>query len=95
MVAMDTGAPRLTTLTYVHERGRAVFRGVVDATNLEIFRDFLLLLPTEGDVVISIADLEIRHADAASLLVDRARTIGGGGRLVLTVGDAAIPGPAR
>ena len=85
--------PPVTTLTYVHERGRAIFRGVVDATNLEIFRDFLALLPTDGDVVISIAELDLRMPDASSLLVDLARSLLPGCRVVLTT-DSSEASPA-
>lgn len=83
MVATDIGPSTDTTLTYVHDGARAVFHGVVDVTNLEIFRDFLSLLPSSGDVIVSIADLDLRVAEASQLLLDRARAIGDAGRLVL------------
>jgi hypothetical protein len=82
MVALDIRQP-VTTLTYAHDGTVATFEGVVDATNLEIFRDFLAMLPSRGDVVVSIADLDLRVPDAALLLVDLARAIGGASRLVL------------
>lgn len=91
MVTLDTGRP--TTLTYVQERGQAVFRGVVDPTNLEIFRDFLELLPVDQDVVISIAGLDIREPRASSLLVDRVRSLAPGRRLILT-GDGSNAAPS-
>jgi hypothetical protein len=92
MLAIDTGVPRLTTLTYVFERDRAIFRGVVDATNLEIFRDFLGLLPVDRDIVVSIAELDLRVPEASSLLVDRARSLPPGCRLILTV-EGPAPRP--
>jgi hypothetical protein len=67
----------------VHDGAVATFEGVVDATNLEIFRDFLAMLPPRGDVVLSIADLDLQVPEAALLLVDRARALAGAGRLVL------------
>jgi hypothetical protein len=82
MVALDIRHP-VTTLTYAHDGTVATFEGVVDATNLEIFRDFLAMLPSRGDVMVSIADLDLRVPDAALLLVDLARALGGAGRLVL------------
>lgn len=85
MVALDIRQPD-TTLTYAHDGTVASFEGVVDATNLEIFRDFLAMLPSRGDVVLSIADLELRIPEAALLLVERARTLVGGARLVLVAG---------
>jgi hypothetical protein len=41
------------------------------------------MLPSRGDVVVSIADLDLRVPDAALLLVDLARALGGASRLVL------------
>jgi hypothetical protein len=83
MVVADVGSPLETILTYSHDGGRAVFAGVVDATNLEIFRDFLSLLGTERDIVISIAELDLRTPEASMLLVERARALAPGRRLVL------------
>jgi hypothetical protein len=85
MIRADLDPTRETTLTYVHEDDRAVFAGAVDATNIEIFRDFLAMLPTRGDVVIDIAELELRVPEAASLLVETARILGEGRKLILTV----------
>ena len=83
MAVASVGSALKTILTYAHHGGRAVFGGVVDATNLEIFRDFLELLPTEGDVVVSIADLDLRLPEASMLLVERARALAPAGRLIL------------
>jgi hypothetical protein len=91
MVTADLHPSRQTTLTYVHEADRAVFTGVVDATNIEIFRDFLAMLPSRGDVVIDIADLELRVPEAASLLVETARVLGEGCKLVVTVDRPGSP----
>jgi hypothetical protein len=85
MVTAQLHPTRETTLTYVHEADRAVFTGVVDATNIEIFRDFLAMLPSRGDAVIDIARLELRVPEAASLLVETARVLGEGRKLVITV----------
>ena len=85
MVTADLHPTRETTLTYVHEDDRALFTGVVDATNIEIFRDLLAMLPSRGDVVIGIAELELRIPEAASLLVETARILGEGRKLILTV----------
>jgi hypothetical protein len=86
MISADVQPTRETTLTYVHDADRSVFRGVVDATNIEIFRDFLAMIPPDRDVVLDIGDLEIRVAEAASLLVDRARTLEDGHQLTFVVG---------
>lgn len=59
--------------------------------NLEIFRDFLAILPAGEDIVISIADLDIRVPEASSLLVERARSMGPARRLILM---AAGPDPS-
>ena len=83
MVAIEPA--RVTTLTYVHENGHEVFSGIVDTTNLEIFRDFLTLLPVDRDLVVSIAALEIRVPEAAMLLVERCRSLRWG-RLILSAG---------
>jgi hypothetical protein len=90
MVTADLQPTRETTLTYLHEVDRAVFTGVVDATNIEIFRDFLAMLPPRGDAVIDISELELRVPEAASLLVETARVLGDGRRLVLTVGRPSM-----
>jgi len=91
MVTADLHPTRETTLTYLHEADRAVFTGVVDATNLEIFRDFLAMLPARGDAVIDIAELELRVPEAATLLVETVRILGEGRKLVLTVDRPAVP----
>jgi hypothetical protein len=93
MVTVRLHPTRETTLTYVHETDRAIFTGVVDATNIEIFRDFLAMLPSRGDVVIDIAQLELRVPEAASLLVETARVLGRGGKLVLTVDRPGLHRP--
>jgi hypothetical protein len=83
MVLTDVRSQVPTILTYAHDGDRAVFEGVVDATNLEIFRDFLSLLPAAGDVVVSIAGLDLRIPQASMLLVDRARSLAPTGRLIV------------
>ena len=90
MVATDLPAPPVTTLTYAHHGDHAVFEGIVDATNLEIFHDFLSLLPTAGDVEVSIAGLELRVPEASIMLVDLVRALPPGSRLIL-VGDPERP----
>jgi hypothetical protein len=92
MVAAGTRRSRETTLTYVRAADRATFSGAVDATNIEIFRDLLALLPTDDDVVVSIADLELRVPEASSLLIETARALKAGQRLILT-SDGIRPGP--
>lgn len=85
MVATTPQVSPETTLTYVQDGGRSIFRGAVDVTNIEIFRDLLAMLPSpDADVVISIGDLELRVPEAASLLVETVRGLGEGHRLVLT-----------
>jgi hypothetical protein len=91
MVTADLQPTRETTLTYLHEADGTVFTGVVDASNIEIFRDLLAMLPTGGDAVIDISGLEFRVPEAASLLVETARILGEGRRLVLTVGRPGVP----
>lgn len=89
MVATGVPARSVTTLTYTHHGERAVFHGIVDTTNLEIFRDFLSLLPTQGDVEVSIAGLELRMPEASTLLVDHLRALPPGSRLIW-VGDPDV-----
>jgi hypothetical protein len=66
-------------------------RTAVDATNIEIFRDLLGMLPSSGDAVIDVAELELRVPEAATLLVETARILGEGRKLVLTVDRPAPP----
>jgi hypothetical protein len=83
MVVADVGSPLETVLTFSHHGDRAVFAGVVDTTNLEIFRDFLSLLPPEGDAIVSIAEVDLRIPEASMLLVERARALAPSGRLII------------
>lgn len=89
MAVTDVEQPPLTTLTYAHDGRIARFEGVVDATNLEIFRDFLAMLPSAGDVVIAVDALDLRVPQAAAMIVDRARTLGRVGRLVIDAGPSS------